>query len=318
MAAVGFQALMNIDIEGLRAFIAVAEAGSFHLAADGLFISHSALSRRISRLEGYLGVRLLDRTTRRVELTTVGRNFLPQARGLMEDLETSFSHLRKIAKHGAGEIVLASIPSAGVGILPWVVETYSRNYPQNRIRILDMGARDVFKAVLAGEAELGLTLSDISDKRTEKEALLHDYFYLACRRDHPLAAYECVTWAQLQHQRVIAPGLVEGNRPLLDVGVPGKVLRENWYYEVQRFSTGMALAARGVGVAVVPGVALASHEHPELVFKRLVQPDIGRGIVVLRRRGATLSPAASEFLTMLREYGANYTARNGPNPDPGS
>jgi DNA-binding transcriptional LysR family regulator len=303
---------MNIDIEGLRAFIAVAEAGSFHLAADGLFVSHSALSRRISRLEGYLGVRLLDRTTRRVELTSVGRNFLPQARGLMEDLETSFSHLRKIAKHGAGEIVLASIPSAGVGILPWVVENYSRKYPQNRIRVLDMGARDVFKAVLAGEAELGLSLSDISDERTEKEALLHDYFYLACRRDHPLAANAFITWAELQHQRVIAPGLAEGNRPLLDVGVPGKVLRENWVCEVQRFSTGMALAARGVGVAVIPGVALESHEHPVLVFRRLVQPDIGRGIVILRRRGATLSPAAAEFLGLLRAFGINYMARGSP------
>jgi DNA-binding transcriptional LysR family regulator len=300
---------MNFDVEGLRAFIAVAETGSFHLAADGLFVSHSALSRRVSRLEGYLGVRLLERTTRRVELTTVGQNFLPQARALVEGLETSFNHLRKIAKHGAGEITLASLPSAGVGILPTILCRYAQTHPENRVRVLDMSARDVFKAVISGEAELGVTLSDISDERAEKETLMHDRFLLACHRKHPLAALKEVPWQKLAGHRVIAPGLIEGNRPLLDEGMPGKVLRENWYYEIQRFSTGLALAEAGAGVAVLPGMAISAYAHRDLVCRSLIQPAVSRNIVIVRRRGASLSPAAAELRDLLREHAAQNQAR---------
>ncbi len=149
-----------------------------------------------------------------------------------------------------------------------------------------------------------LTLSEISDERTEKEPLMNDRFILACHRDHPLAAHSSVTWAQLQDQRVIVPGLAEGNRPLLDEGVPGKLLRENWYYEFQRFSTGLAMCEKGLGVTVMPGLAVSRHHHPQLVFRPLVEPEVTRGIVVLRRRGATLSPAAQELLGLLRAFGS--------------
>ena len=89
---------MNIDIHGLQAFARIAELGTFHKAAQALHLSQSALSRRISKLEEELGVRLLDRTTRKVRLTAVGRDFLPQARRLIEDLENSLAGLRDMAK----------------------------------------------------------------------------------------------------------------------------------------------------------------------------------------------------------------------------
>ena len=78
---------MNIDVDGLLAFTHIAELGTFHQAAKALFISQSALSRRIAKLESNLGVRLLDRTTRKVELTATGRDFLPQARHLVLDAQ---------------------------------------------------------------------------------------------------------------------------------------------------------------------------------------------------------------------------------------
>ncbi|WP_345248804.1 LysR family transcriptional regulator [Pigmentiphaga soli] len=303
---------MNFDIEGLKAFIKVAEFGSFHQAADGLFVSHSALSRRLSKLEAYLGVRLLDRTTRRVELTAVGRNFLPQARDLVEELERSFSNLRKIASRGEGQIVLASIPTVSAGVLPAVIESYTTRYPDNRIRILDLSAREVLNAVLHGEAEFGLSLAEIVEGQAESELLLEDRFIVACHPDHPLAACREVSWPQLRQHRVIAPGLIEGNRPLLD-NAGNKILRDNWHIEIQRFSTGAALAERNVGVLIVPEISFASLTHRMLV-KRALKPRIGRNIVILTRRATTLSPAAREFIDLLRDYGAQYREARGRRP----
>lgn len=295
---------MNIDIDGLRAFVKVAEFGNFRQAADALFLSQSALSRRISRLEQYLAIRLLDRDTRHVNLTTIGRNFLPQARRLVDELEASFNNLRKISKHGIGQVVLACIPTFATGVLPRVLAEYSAKYPHNRIRILDVHAEQVTQAVLGGEAEFGITLSGARDSDARFQPLMKDPFVVAFHREHPLAKRKRVKWTQLNRQRLIAVGRLGVNRSILDFGLPAEVLHQNWYYEVQHsFSTGIDLAAGGLGVLVVPKLALPAGSHPSLVTRPLVEPVVSRNIVVVRRRMASLSPAANEFLALLVKRG---------------
>lgn len=81
---------MKLDIDGIQAFVLIAELGGFQRAADKLLLTQTALTRRIQRLEGYLGLKLLDRTTRSLALTAVGREFLPQAKRLVEELTQSW------------------------------------------------------------------------------------------------------------------------------------------------------------------------------------------------------------------------------------
>lgn len=293
---------MNLDVHGLQAFARIAELGSFQKAAQALHLSQSALSRRISKLETDLGVRLLDRTTRRVRLTAVGRDFLPQARRLIEELETSITGLRDMAKHGSGQVALACVPTAAMHILPPVIRDYSAKHPDNRIRILDVHANEVLQAVLRGEAEFGLTLSGPDEPEIETEALFDDPFVLACHKDHPLAKRKTVKWAELAAHRVITVGRMSGNRALLDFGLPGNLPQQRWTYEVQHsFSTGLGLVEAGIGVIAVPMLALAGRKNSSLVSRPLVEPKLTRTLAVIRRRGVTLSPAAQEFLTMLRK-----------------
>ena len=303
---------MNLDVHGLQAFARIAELGSFQKAAQALHLSQSALSRRISKLEADLGVRLLDRTTRRVRLTAVGRDFLPQARRLIEELETSISGLRDMAKHGSGQVALACVPTAAMHILPPVIKDYSAKHPDNRIRILDVHANEVLQAVLRGEAEFGLTLSGPDESEIETEALFDDPFVLACHRDHPLAKRKTVKWAELAAHRVITVGLMSGNRALLDFGLPGNLPQQRWTYEVQHsFSTGLGLVEAGIGVIAVPMLALAGRKDSRLVSRPLVEPKLTRTLVVIRRRGVTLSPAAQEFLAMLkRRWGQGRRPRS--------
>jgi DNA-binding transcriptional LysR family regulator len=264
------------------------------------------LSRRISKLEADLGVRLLDRTTRRVRLTAVGRDFLPQARRLIEELETSITGLRDMARHGSGQVVLGCVPTAALYILPPVIRDYSTKHPDNRIRILDVHANEVLQAVLRGEAEFGLTLSGADETDIETEALFDDPFVLACRKDHPLAKRRSVKWAELAAHRVITVGRMSGNRALLDFGLPGNLPQQRWTYEVQHsFSTGLGLVEAGIGVIAVPMLALAGRKDSKLVSRPLVDPKLTRTLAVIRRRGVTLSPAAQEFLNMLKKRWAS-------------
>src|SRR5215204_2367462 len=115
----------HVDFGDLRAFIAVAEFGAFHEAAESLDLSQPALSRRIQKLEETLGVALLERTTRRVDLTTVGRDFLPKARRLLDDLEESLLSVRAIGERRTGQVSVACVPTAAYYFLPEVIRAYN-------------------------------------------------------------------------------------------------------------------------------------------------------------------------------------------------
>ena len=293
---------MNLDIPGLQAFARIAELGSFHQAAEALHLSQSALSRRISKLEQGRGVRLLDRTTRKVRLTAVGRDFLPQARRLVEELEQSLTGLRDMAARGAGQVTLACVPTAALQVLPPVIRDYGAKHPDNRIRILDVHAHEVLQAVLGGEAEFGLTLSGVDAREIETEVLFDDPFVLACRAEHPLAKRKTVKWAELNDHRVITVGRLSGNRALLDFGQSPGLPPQRWTYEVQHsFWTGLGMVEAGIGVIAVPMLALAGRRDSKLVSRPLVDPRLTRTLAVIRRKGVTLSPAAQEFLGMLKK-----------------
>src|SRR5215470_8449246 len=128
---------MKIDTLGVQAFVAIAEHGSFRKAADALHLTQTALTRRLQNLEALLGVKLVERTTRSVALTRIGRDFLPQARRLLTDLANALVELRETGKAARGDVTLACVPTVGVQYLPRVIQAYAERFPDNRIKILD-------------------------------------------------------------------------------------------------------------------------------------------------------------------------------------
>jgi len=128
---------MKVDTLGVEAFVAIADHGGFHKAADALHLTQTALTRRLQNLESLLGVTLVERTTRSVALTPTGRDFLPQGRRLLAELTTALVEIRETGKARRGDVSIACVPSAGVQFLPKVIERYSDRYPDNRIKILD-------------------------------------------------------------------------------------------------------------------------------------------------------------------------------------
>ena len=150
---------MKIDFDGVQAFVVIAELGGFNKAAHRLHITQTALTRRVQKLESYLGLKLLDRTTRRVELTAVGREFLPQARNLVNEMTSALDQLKDMSAHGRGQFTLACVPSMTSHVLPRVIKRYADLYPGNRIRLLDASSHEVRQAVLHGQAEIGIAVN---------------------------------------------------------------------------------------------------------------------------------------------------------------
>ena len=291
---------MKIDSLGIQAFVAIAEHGGFSRAADAIHITQTGLTRRLQNLEAFLGVKLVERTTRSMALTPIGRDFLPRARRLLNELGTALVEIRETGKALRGDVSIACVPTVGVQYLPRIIQRYAALHPNNRIKILDHASFRVAEAVLRREAEFGITLLGSHDPELISVPLLKDRFVLVCRDDHALAAKKKLAWKDLQPHPLIFSGMESGNRQLLDVALAKSEVRLNSFYEVQRSSTAVGLVAAGVGVAVVPELAMQKGAYPRLRVIALVGPVISRSLVLLSRKSAYLTPAAQALYDLIR------------------
>lgn len=291
---------MKLDTLGVQALIAVAEQGGFGRAAATLHITQAALSRRIQNLESFLGVKLVERTTRSVALTPIGGDFVPQARRLLGDLQAALVDIRETGKALRGDVTIACVPTIGVQFLPAIVKRYAERYPENRIRILDHSSSEVAAVVLRREAEFGINMQAAAHPGLTALPLMKDRFVLVCRDDHPLARRTRLTWRQIQSHRLILGGHEGGHRPYLDATLEAHDIALQAFYEVQRSSTAVGMVAKGVAAAVVPGLAVQERGDPRLRAIPLTDPVVSRSLVLLTRRKAALSPAAQALYDMVR------------------
>ena len=286
---------MQFDLNDLQAFRAVAELGSFRRAAEAVHISQPAFSRRIDKLEAALGVQLLERTTRRVSLTVVGRDFARKVQQLLDDLDNSLLAIRGLSAHRMGEVTLACVPSTVYYLVSQVVQRFRQTYPRVRVRVLDAGANEVLTAVAHAEADFGLNFVGAEEAGIDFRPLFEERFVAACRRDHPLARRRRVAWADLAGHDFISVSQRSGNRLLIDQALAGLATRPTIVCEAQHVTALLGLVEAGLGVAAVPAMAMPGKDHPVLVSVPLDGPVVTRRMGLIRRAGHTLAPAAQEL-----------------------
>jgi DNA-binding transcriptional LysR family regulator len=292
---------INFELLDLRAFLAVLDLGGFHKAAQSLNLSQPALSRRVQALEAAVGAALLERTTRRVAVTSVGRSFEPMARRLLDEFESSLMSLTSVGDRQSGQVTLACLPTAAFYFLPRAIERFNAQFPLIRFRILDLSANEALESVARGEAEFGINLTGSSHPELTFTPLVDDPFVLACRRDHPLARRKNLVWHDLEGEALIGVSRNSGNRQLLDAALSKTNVRLNFFYEVNHLTTSLGLVERGLGISVLPKLATPPGEHPTIVTKSIGGPEIKRTIGVVERRAGRLSPAAQRFRDMLAD-----------------
>lgn len=293
---------MKIDFDGVQAFVAVAERGGFSNAARELHITQTALTRRIQKLEAYLGLRLLDRTTRRVDVTVVGREFLPQARAMVREMTTAVERLKDMSLRGGGNITLASIPSMTSHVLPKVIQLYAKLHPENRIRLLDGATQEVCDAVLGGHAELGIAVQSAKHPELLETVLLSDPLVFIYREPHPLQGRESVTWADMRDADLIRVSSFTATRVLMDYQLAKRGIRLQGKYEVQYHTAALNLVAAGVGSTILPSSTFSKGDRPGMHKTPLIRPVVQRKVVLLRLARGTLSPAAQAFLDVIRGF----------------
>jgi len=246
-----------MDITSLSAFVAVARAGSFSIAAEQLFLTQPAVSKRVAGLESELGTRLFDRIGRRISLTEAGQALLPQAVRLLDEA----AELKRVASSLSGEVagtlLMGTSHHIGLHRLPPVLRAYSQDYPQVQLDIRFMDSEAACRAVASGDLELAVvTLPTRTDPVLRTERLWRDDLVFAVNRDHPLASQQRVTLATLAAHRAVLPGPATYTREILETalrkaGVTLQVAMSTNYLETLKM-----LVATGLGWSLLPATML--------------------------------------------------------------
>lgn len=282
--------LMNVDLRQLQAFVEVVQAGSFSRAARSLGMSQSALSQAVRQLEDTLQVRLLDRTTRNVQLSKVGAEFLPGIQRLLADLDHQLQDLRDLREHRRGHVTVACVPSVALRLMPGVLATFQRDHPMVGVTLKEVSRDLIIAGLRSGDVELGIANFPDDDPDLDATPLLTDSFALVMRRDHPLASQDTVKWQDGIAAGMIAMATGTGIRLEMERGLAG-TRRTGPLHEAEHPATLLAMVEAGVGVAPLPGLAWPEADHPLLTFRKLIAPVIERELYLIKRVGRDMSPA---------------------------
>jgi DNA-binding transcriptional LysR family regulator len=253
----------------------------------------------VGKLEDILGARLFVRTTRDVRLTRVGEAFVERARAALDDLESAVLGINEISARHAGRVSVACVPSAATSFMPRAIQSFCEKMPRVRIRVIDEGMNEVAAAVVKGEADFALGFPGAADAPLRFVPLWRDPYVLAVRRDHPLARRRGAKLADAGGEAWLSVGHTSRNRQVLDEYFAARARPPQPWLEVSHVTTMLAMVETGLGVGIVPSLAVPQ-DHPKIVGVKLADLQAARRIGLLTLEGRRLTPVAQRFFDHLR------------------
>jgi DNA-binding transcriptional LysR family regulator len=291
---------MNVTLRQLRVFIEVARLQSFSRAGSEIGLTQSAVSRCVRELEAEIGLKLIDRTTREVQLTDVGGNLVASVSRLLVDLDDALREIREIGEQRRGRVMVAASPTIACRLMPNIVAGCGRQFPYITLGLRDDVQSDVVRKVKSGEVDFGVVIGPLSADDLFTESLMTDSFCLVSRDDHPLASRAEIAWRELDGESLVMLDQASGSRPIIDAALEEHGVSADVVQELGHPSTVFGLVQAGVGVSVLPWLALPLPAGSSLVARPLV-PRAERTVELVRRRDRSLSPAADAVWNLIRQ-----------------
>lgn len=284
-----------MNIQSIRAFLKVYETGSFSRAAEALFITQPAISKRIAVLEQSLGTLLFDRIGKTVQLTEAGLALLPNYRRILEEIDESQRIISNLRETTSGHLKLATSHHIGLHRLPPVLRQFSKNFPDVALELQFMDSEQATQLVLHGEIELGIiTLPSQPDERLLLQKVWHDPMHCVVAPDHPLTKINKITRKQLLGEPSILPSSGTYTRALINTAL-GPIDETSILMETNYLETIKAMVKIGLGWGVVPD----SMMDASLSILALKNITMERELGVVLHKARTCSSPANALLQLL-------------------
>ena len=289
-----------MDVHELQAFVAVTEYGSFSIAAENLFLTQPAVSKRVSTLEMGLGVALFDRIGRRIRLTGAGKTLLPRAKQILLDIEDATRSLSNLSEEVSGTLTVGTSHHIGLHRLPPVLRQFSERFPAVQLDMKFIDSEEAYEGVLHGSLELGIvTLPPEPQRSVETEKIWHDPLCFVISPEHALANNTTVAALELAQHTAILPSFQTFTRRIVEEKFREQKLVIDVAMSTNYLETIHMMVSIGLGWSVLPESLLN-----EQVLKLNVEDmSFARSLGVVYHSNRTLSNAAKRMLELLRENG---------------
>jgi DNA-binding transcriptional LysR family regulator len=299
-----------LNVNRLRILIEVATRGSFSAAADALSYTQSAVSQQVAALEAETGVTLLERLPRGVRLTPAGEVLLEYAEGIIARLHAAEAEMAAIAGLRGGQLRMASFPTAGATLMPLAIAIFRAQHPEVELTLAEGEPEEIAPRLSAGEFDIALLFefegtSESLGPDLSRVPLFEDPMFLALPADHPLARRQTLrlenlraeAWIQTSAsspcaQHVVRSCHAAGFEPIVS-------------FESDDYQTVQGLVAAGVGVALIPKLAL-SGARDDIAIRALSPHSPVREVIAATPEGTRLTAAAAAMRQILGDVAGRF------------
>jgi LysR family transcriptional regulator, hydrogen peroxide-inducible genes activator len=245
-----------LEIHQLRYFCAVARTGNFTRAAEQEHVAQPSLSQQILKLEDELGAKLFDRLGRTAPLTRFGEIFLRRAQGILRELGEARSEIQDMAGVETGHVVLGAIATIAPYCLPGALGSFSRKYPTIRLNVLEDITPVLLTRLHEGSIDLALVALPVPGQELVSDQIFSERLRIVVPDSHPLAARKRATLDQIEGEPFLL--LKEGHcfRQTTISACRRAKVNPNVVFESGQFATILGMVAAGMGVSVVPEMAV--------------------------------------------------------------
>lgn len=285
-----------MDSLALKAFMAVAEQGSFSRAADKLFLTQPAVSKRIVKLEGQLKTRLFDRIGRNVSLTVAGQHLLPKAKVILEAMEDTADELTNLSGRVGGQLRIATSHHISLHRLPAPLRRFIELYPQVELDIQFAESEVIYEGLLQGHWQLGLiTLNPEPHPQLEQQAIWQDKMQFVAAPDHTLSQQTSVDLSQLSSFPALLSKTNTFTRGIVEESFAHQQLALKVAMSTNNLDTIRMMVSIGMGWSILPETLI----NQDIKVINTVSKPIIRQLGCALHQQRSLSNAAKAFLELL-------------------
>lgn len=293
----------------LEGFIAVAELGSFRAAGERLHLTASAVSQLVGELEKALGFKLLDRTTRKVKVSSGGLEFIGPARTALHHLTLAASAAADVRDRAAGVVRIAAPLVLAGSALPGAIADYRQLRPKVHVKIRDTSVEQLVDVVASADVDFAIGPDRNVGDNVERTILFDSPWVMWCSPDHYLASQATVNWIDLQDVPIVAAGRDhERNVARMRASLPQQE-RITPVDVVDNTTTALGMAAAGMAVTLAPAYVGALANRMGLVMRRVVANEVVRQVCLYTPSNRTSSPAAEGFREHLASWLLSWNQR---------
>jgi len=290
---------MDVNIRQIRAFLAVISAGGFTRASELLNISQPALTVRIRQLEEQIGVRLIDRSARTLELTREGREIFPAFQKLIKDFDGVIADISEYTSGQRGLLRIAALPSFCTGPLAALFVDLKTRTPNLSFILRDAVGHRIPEMVRQEEVDFGIGVEGAVEPDLDYDALCEDRLMAIFPSGHPLEARQTITLDDIAPYPLVLLDRETSVRRMVDRAFAGLGKPITQACEATYMATAVSMVRAGLGISLLPSSAVEINIYKDIVARAVDNSEMTRRIVIIRKKNAALKPHAQVVLQAL-------------------